>query len=644
MLARIRINSGSPALAKAQMRAFSKQVPLLYLILLINTFALAYNHLAVAPLWLSIGFPLALASICLVRIVTWIKTRNLVLSDEEVARRLRSIVVLALVLGASFLTWALSLYGYGDAYKQAHVTFYIGITVVSCIFCLMHLRSAALALTAIVTIPFAAFMFLTQQQAYMAIALNMILVAMAMVYVLLVYSRDFATMIDTQEELSCANKENFRLANIDSLTDLPNRRCFFAHLGEALERARGASSRFAVAIVDLDGFKPINDVHGHSTGDRVLVEAGRRMRASLGEAAFVARLGGDEFGLIFENQDDDAIERACIRLCRDLEEPMQFTDATLRVAGSIGIATYPEAGKDEGVLFERADYALYAAKNRQRGRPLLFSEVHETAIRRQRLVEEYLREADLETEMDLAFQPILDLASAQVVSFEALARWSSPSLGAVSPVEFVRAAERSGQIHELTSVLLRKALKAASTWPDDIAVSFNLSALDISSADAVQRIAMIILASGIAPSRLDFEITETALIVDYEQAVMSLSYLKEIGVTISLDDFGTGHSSLSQLHKLPIDKIKIDRSFINDLDSNEQSFNIVKTVIVLSKSLGLDCVVEGIETAQQVELLHAMHAQKVQGFLFSKPIAQGGIGEYLSKSGDRAVAAWGKSA
>jgi diguanylate cyclase (GGDEF)-like protein len=639
MFRTLRIDNGNSALTNAQMRAFSKQVPLLYLILLINTFALSYTHLGVAPAQIGVGFPLALAAACLVRLVTWVRAHKLAMTDEQAAHRLRSTVVLAVVLGAAFTWWALTLYGYGNPYQRAHVTFYIGITVVSCIFCLMHLRSAALGLTAVVTIPFAGYMILTQQPVFIAIAFNMLLVALAMVYVLLVYSRDFATMVTTQEKLTSANKENFRLANLDSLTELPNRRCFFAHLAETLDRATSTAGRFAVAIVDLDGFKPINDVHGHATGDRVLIETGRRMRAALGDDVFVARLGGDEFGLIFETWDDDAIVRACNRLCKELEVPMHITDAVLRVAGSVGIATYPDAGTDTGVLFERADYALYAAKNRQRGRALLFSEVHETAIRRERVVEEYLREAALEAEMEVVFQPILDLATERVVSFEALARWRSPVLGQVSPAEFIRGAEHTGQISELTCVLLRKALAAAQPWPEDVAISFNLSALDISSAEAIDRISMIILASGIHPSRLDMEITETALIVDYDQAIDSLNRLKQIGVKISLDDFGTGHSSLSQLQKLPIDQIKIDRSFISDLDTNTQSFNIVKSVLVLSKSLGLDCVVEGVETAEQVAILETLHAEKLQGFLFSKPIAAQDVAEFLATNRRTSAAA-----
>ncbi|RTL61635.1 MAG: EAL domain-containing protein [Hyphomicrobiales bacterium] len=637
----------NPSLAKAQMEAFSKQVPLLYLILLVNTWTLALSHLGLGSLWHVAGFPLGLSVVCILRLWRWARTDAEAATGDEAVRRLRHTLLLGTFLGAMFVGWALSLYPLGDAYNQGHIAFYIGITVVSCIFCLMHLRPAALALTGVVLVPFTIFFLLTGRPTFTAIAVNMALVAAAMVYILIVYSRDFATMVMAREaleakhaELTRLSEENSRLAHVDSLTDLPNRRRFFAKLGEALEAARASGTSLALGIVDLDGFKPINDVHGHGMGDRVLIETGRRMRASLGDAAFVARLGGDEFGLIFEGGRSKAeLQALGDKLCNDIGALLQFSGISMHVTGSVGIALFPDAGNDSHALFERADYALYHAKHKQRGRAVLFSASHETAIRRQRLVEQHLREADLEREMELVFHPIVDIDADRVVGFEALARWHSPGLGLVSPDEFVKVAEHNDLITRLTCTLLRKALISAKTWPEHIGLSFNLSAVDISSPEAIGKVTNLIRASGIDPARIDIEVTETAIIADYDQAIASLHALKALGVRISLDDFGTGHSSLSQLHKLPIDKIKIDRSFIRDIEDGSQSFNIIKTVLVLSDTLGLPCVVEGIESSAQVDILQQLHAQMMQGYLFSKPLAADKVLDYLREKHSAAPAA-----
>ena len=568
----------------------------------------------------------------------WIKTQGEVVSDAVARRRLKTIVTGATALSAIFVTWSLALYPYGDAYTQGHVAFYVGITVISCVFCLMHMRPAALLASGVVIIPFTIFFLVTGRLVFIAIALNMLLVAAAMVYVLITYSRDFANMIDFQKKLvethtetQRLSDENLRLANLDSLTDLPNRRQFFTRLHELVQRASCDNKRFVVGLIDLDGFKSVNDVFGHTIGDKLLIEAGRRMQDICGETIFLARLGGDEFGVIVDADiDDAAIHALGSRICRILEAPFTLPGIIAQVSGSAGFATFPDAGSTTELLFERADYALYHAKQHLRGRPVIFSHEQETEICQFGNVEQGLRNADLESEMSLNFQPIFDVERGEPVAFEALARWDSPKLGRVRPDIFVRVAERSDIVNKLTRVLLRKALANAKTWPRDMRVSFNLSVRDLASDEAILAIITIIENSGVAPNRIDLEVTETALMRDFGQSSRSLRMLKALGVGISLDDFGTGYSSLSYVHRLPIDKIKIDRSFIQEVETEASCRAIVKTIIDLCRNLKLTCVAEGMEADGQARILRALGCTMMQGYLFGMPMPASEVLDFLT--------------
>jgi diguanylate cyclase (GGDEF)-like protein len=618
----------NPALMHSQLKAYSRQLPLLYFILISNTIALAYTHYGIAPFGLTIVFPVCMTAIFLVRVWTWARRRDEILSDEAAARGLSRSVILGAVLGVVLFGWGAALYGYGDAYAQSHVVFAIAIMVIGCIFCLIHLRAAAFLLTITAVIPFAIFLIATGRPVFIAIALDILPVSAAMTYVMFLYSRDFANMIDFQKELvethletKRLNDENSQLANLDTLTDLPNRRQFFTTLQEVLQRADARGQRFVVGLVDLDGFKSVNDLYGHSAGDKVLIESGRRMQAQCGDAVFLARLGGDEFGVIIDAAMSDPDIRALgERLCDSLEASFTLPGVIAQISSSVGFATFPEAGASVELLFERADYALYHAKQHQRGRPVIFSAEHESEISQFGKLEQCLRHADLEAEMSLHFQPVFDVERGKVVAFEALARWDSRKLGRVAPDIFVRVAERSDLIHKLTQTLLRKALACAKTWPHDMRISFNLSVRDLTSYEAILAIIAIIENSGVASHRIDLEVTETAFMRDFEQARKSLQTLKALGVGISLDDFGIGYSSLSYVHRLPIDKIKIDRSFVKDVATEATCGAVVKTVIDLCRNLKLTCVAEGMETDEQARILRELGCTTMQGYLFGRPM------------------------
>ncbi len=622
----------NPELLRAQHRSFSRQVPLMYVILMTNTWALAVTHVAYAPLWLTIGIPCVMTLISGLRIVMWWRQRAADVTAERARAELARTMKLGVVLAIGFALWSLSLYGYGTAYTRAHIAFYMAITVISCIFCLMHLRPAAMTVAAIVNGLFVGFFISSGEPTFVASAINVVLVSLAMLIILNINYNHFTHMVEAQAEAVALGNENFRLANLDSLTDLPNRRAFFAKLEQAYP---AAADRFiAVGILDLDGFKPVNDAYGHGMGDRLLQEVSRRLERSCdARGVFVARLGGDEFAFLITGETDEA---ACLawgqQVCEDLSRHFTLAGTVVQISGSLGIAARSTQAASPQDLMYRADYALYQAKRGQRGSVVLFSDAHNDEIRRHAVVEQALRSADLERELKVLFQPIVDVRTERPIGFEALARWTSPSLGVISPGEFIPVAERGGFVSRLTTILLKKALETAKSWPVPLRLSFNLSAQDLSSPENLLRMTAAIGQSGFDPRRLDLEITETAFAFDPVQVRKSVTLLRELGCGISIDDFGTGYSSLSRLHSLPLTKLKIDRSFITRIETDAASHNIVKSLIALSRDMKLDCVIEGVETAEELAVLRQLGGVLVQGYFYSPPIEASALAGFLGSS------------
>jgi diguanylate cyclase (GGDEF)-like protein len=636
-----------PDLTRAQFDAFSRQIPLLYFILITNTIAVAYTYVPLAPASLSMIVPAVLTAVTGLRTLWWLRQRHVVRSDADILRNLRLTNWIAAPIAAGFTAWSFALYPYGDPFAKSQVAFYMAVTVIGCIFCLMHLRSAALIVTLVVNVPYVLFYFVTGEPTLKAMAVNNLLVSGAMVTVLFIYYRDFADLVANRKSLlmqqaatQALSDENFRLANLDSLTELPNRRRFFAELSSAFADAERRHVHVAVGIIDLDGFKPINDNYGHSVGDRVLIEAGRRIREvceGFGpQRVEFARLGGDEFGLVVCGDPANVdLARLGERIGEQVKLPYQLDTAHTGLSCSIGFALYPDSATTSEALYECADYSLYHAKRHQRGRTVIFSSELEAEIRSRGVIENLLRTSDFGAEMELVFQPIVDAMSEHTAGFETLARWHSPRLGRVSPADFIPAAERIGLIRPLTQVLLARALATAKTWPDHIRLSFNLSAHDVCAAEGILPLISIIEKSGLPPHRIDFEITETAVTFDFVRAQQSIATLKAMGCGISLDDFGTGYSSLSHVHRLPLDKIKVDRSFVADVNENPVSLKIIKSLTGLCDDMEIACVVEGVETRAQLDTLRRLGCDLIQGYYFAKPMPGSVIEDYLAKERER---------
>jgi diguanylate cyclase (GGDEF)-like protein len=630
----------NPEVVQAKFAAFSRQVPIMYALVVFNTLALAVTHYGHAPDLLTIYLPGTLDAICIFRMAMWWRSRHRVISLEQAIARLQSTIVLAGLLGAGFSAWSLSLFPYGDAYMQGQVAFFMGVTVIGCGFCLMHLRAAALLVMALVVIPFAVFFGSSGNAVQVSVAINFVIVTIAITFMLLTNYKDFEKRVNSesalrakQAELQAMSDTNLLNSNTDSLTGLPNRRHFFAELERrmAIAVADPGNKRLMVGILDLDGFKPINDVHGHHIGDRLLIAAAGRMRERFDPTVFLGRLGGDEFVMISDRlTTPETIAAASATLAGLFEPPFEIDDITIRIGCSVGYAEFPHAAKTAEDLFERADYALFFAKQNDRGGVVGFSAVHEATIREASVIDQALLNADLERELWIAYQPIVDATTLRPVSFEALARWNSPSLGNVPPMRFIISAERSGLISQLTPLLLRKALEGAAMWPEHMRISFNLSAVDVASPLSILKIIGVVESSGVKPSRIDFEITETAVMGNLAQASEALNALKALGARVSLDDFGTGYSSLSCIRELPLDKVKIDRSFITKIETDYAARLILRTMVGLCTGLGHDCIVEGVETAEQAQFLRGESCRFMQGYLFAKPMSADRVRDYLA--------------
>lgn len=409
-----------------------------------------------------------------------------------------------------------------------------------------------------------------------------------------------------------------RLADTDMLTGIPNRRAVFQKIDYLISQRRS----YWIGIFDLDGFKAINDVYGHIIGDNLLCAIVERARNLNLPGATFGRIGGDEFVAIVQGpMTEQDIECFAANVIDAVSRPYPMDHMNLSVGVSAGFSHYPSMGTSSAQLYEKADHALYKAKAQFRGQCFLFDTAEDEEMKQAIAVERELREGDLETELFLLYQPQFSPSQQRVVGFEALARWQSPKLGLVRPDQFIRAAERSGHIRRVTTILFSQGLERLAEWPDDISLSFNLSGQDISDRSFILSLLGQIMQSGISPSRIEFEITETAVMSDIETSRTLLEELRASGCKVALDDFGSGYSSFEYLDQLPLDKVKIDRSFIRKVSHSTTSREIVAGIIGLCRKLDLRCVLEGVETEDEMKILAELQPDLIQGYLYGRPMS-----------------------
>lgn len=409
------------------------------------------------------------------------------------------------------------------------------------------------------------------------------------------------------------------MAHYDALTDLPNRAQFYEEMEGLLAHAPG-KTEFAVLSLDLDRFKSVNDTLGHPIGDELLKAAAERMRGCLREGDVVARLGGDEFAILqvsFGRPRDATLLAS--RLIDTLTAPYQLNGHQVMVGASVGIAIAPNDGTASDQLMKNADLALYRCKSEGGDAYRFFEARMDARMQERRALEIDLRKALVNQEFTLNYQPIVNLKTGRVTSCEALIRWHHPVRGTVPPRDFIQIAEETGLICPIGQWVLERACADAITWPEDIAVSVNVSSVQFRAGDFLRTVVNALDKSGLAASRLELEITEMVLMHDSEATLSLLHKLKDLGVNIAMDDFGTGYSSLGYLRSFPFDRIKIDESFIRDLPDREESLAILRAVVGLGSSLHMTTTAEGVETHNQLEMLRSEGCADVQGYLFSPP-------------------------
>jgi diguanylate cyclase (GGDEF)-like protein len=439
----------------------------------------------------------------------------------------------------------------------------------------------------------------------------------------LLYTALFRIVAGASSALRLQAEVNEHQALHDALTDLPNRTLFHDRVGLALAGARREHTPVAVMIMDLDRFKEVNDTLGHASGDELLKQAGVRLRSALRESDTVARLGGDEFGVLLPRVvDSTAAVSVARKLRKVLEEPFTIHGLALQIEASVGIALYPEHGEDVQSLLQRADVAMYVAKEQPGGCEVYARERDGYSPDRLTLLTELRRAIDT-GELILHYQPKADLRNDEVNGVEALVRWNHPVRGLVRPDEFIPVAQKTGVIVPLTLFVLNEALRQCRTWKLeglDLCVGVNLSARNLLDVHLPDTVGQLLARWEVPPSLLELEITESTILADPIRTMHVLSRLSDMGVRLAIDDFGTGYSSLAYLKRLPVDELKIDRSFVQGMDSDENDAVIVRSTIDLGRNLGLRVVAEGVETAEAWRQLVALGCDVAQGYYLSRPV------------------------
>jgi diguanylate cyclase (GGDEF)-like protein len=447
-----------------------------------------------------------------------------------------------------------------------------------------------------------------------------------------------ATIEDVTERKR-SDEKIVHLAHYDALTDLPNRVLFREQLESALKKVQ-PDQQLAVLYIDIDEFKSVNDALGHSVGDELLKAVAGRLRGCLGETDVAARLGGDEFAIIqtaIRHPSDTT--HLVGRIYEAIRKPYDCAGHLITTDASIGIALAEEPAADLDQLLKNADMAMYEAKADGRRTYRFFESGMDARVKTRRILELELRQAIMDGGFEVYYQPLVNLKDNKISSCEALLRWRHPKRGMISPAEFIPIAEETGLINQLGDWVLNTACIEAASWPDHIRVAVNVSPIQFKSETLALNVATALATSGLAPCRLELEITEAILIRDDEAALALLHQLRELGVRIALDDFGTGYSSLSYLQRFPFDKIKIDRCFVKDIAGPAGSSSIVQAIVNIAAASNMTTTAEGVETVPQMELLRELGCTEMQGYLFSPAITGAEIQRLLHARRDEAASA-----
>jgi diguanylate cyclase (GGDEF)-like protein len=612
--------------------ALKRQLPWLYAIISVSL--VCVQLVASAATSVSLVPVAAMLGVIAVRTVHMRRLRADQPSIETIRHELRKTFCVCALFFLAYALWTASLCWKVGQETQADIAVFAGIAAIGASCGLTGFPIAGRIPLLLLGIP--AGMVLSMQLVTAHSGMGACLVILSLINLRLLGVRDamFGRLISSRFSLeaekaraleaeAAAITEKLRavsLANSDPLTGVANRRGFVAALDQ-FDRAH--KSRLGLIMLDLDGFKPINDTFGHSSGDAILVQVSERLKELAAEGAPVARLGGDEFAIVCECADAWEAVAVAERAIGLLGRPFDVRGRVMRISACAGISY---EGKDDVTeAVRRADIALFDAKRSGRGSVSLFSEELEREVQRRTAIEQSLREPGLAASIELSFQPIFRLDTMELTSFEALARWRHPELGWIPPSEFIPITEQISVLDEISYDLLKRAARTAGEWPANVRLSFNLSPVELCSAGTASRILEIIGGERLAPARLQIEVTETALLADFELARCNLSTLGGAGVNIVLDDFGAGYSSISYLREMRFDAVKLDGSLIASTTASggdsATGLALLRGVLALCRAMGQECVAEHIETDRQLQLLQGLGCRFGQGFGLSPPLS-----------------------
>jgi len=628
--------SDGRALLDAQFRVFRKKAPIALTIVFLRTLVglVGFGFPEQTHWILRISVPVALLVAVVLRIRHWIRLQHTELAPEEILKLFKRARIQAALLSIGYGAWSVLLFEQADLNRRAYITVFVVMSAMSCAYCLASLPSIAALTLMLAAGPIIARLFVSFDPLLSVPAINFSLILILALRMLSSHFDRFVDIIASRAQILAERERALaaevdaiaqrgkaeQTASTDALTNLPNRRALLMRLDALIsERLKGGS--FAVAMLDLDRFKLLNDSFGHRTGDRILREVGARLSKVAGPDATVARLGGDEFSIVLPCAASRfSVEQKAREFCETLSVPFELGQTSVRLSGSCGLALFPDAGNEAEELIARADTALYHVKRTGSGGVATFCYEMESHIRRRARIEQVLGLASIQNEVSLAYQPIIDLRTSRLRSFEALARWTDIELGAVPPVEFISVAEQAGFIDQLSDKLFDKALTQANTWPQHIGLSFNLSAVQLCSASTPLKLIASMAKRKFDPHRLQVEVTETALLMDYRTARETIRNLRNVGVRIALDDFGAGYSSIEYLREMVFDFVKIDGSLVQPIVDSTESRSLLKGVVNLCSAIGIPCIAERVETDAHIRLLEELQCEYGQGFAFSKPM------------------------
>jgi diguanylate cyclase (GGDEF)-like protein len=617
-------SSAGRALVEENYWSVRRQTPIIYLLGLVNLSAM--EMAATGKLSMGANVPTFIAGCGIVRMAQWYSSsRSAPPSHELMAKRLQQTVWFAAAICIAVCARCLYLFQVGDAASHMAVMLFAGLTAIGVAYGLTALPVAGWIPLVLIIGPVSAAGFLAHDRRFAGAAFGLVVVAALTSRLLGAHSHHFTTVVRSrsliareQELVEHARQEALIAATTDFLTGLPNRRALVAALDTVASEASGS---FALAILDLNNFKAVNDMFGHGIGDQLLNEVAERLTAAVGNSGLVARLGGDEFGVLLPHVQFAEEARAIgEQILHGVDGSTFLDDREFVISASCGIGLSREADTmSPSRIMADADLALYQAKENPGSSLAIFEPIMEAPRRRRAQIERALQLPGVYEHLGVVFQPIFDLKSGRIIAHEALARWCDPELGAIAPSEFVPIAEQLNVINEINAHLMQLAFEAAHGWAEEIRLSFNLSAVQLRSAGAARLVLDGLASAGLPPTRLQVEVTETALLADFARARANLTELKKEGTTIILDDFGAGFASIGYLRELHFDQIKLDGGLVTAAHHSADGKRLLRAVIGLCEVLGVSTVAEHVESKEILELVVELGCTAGQGFWLEPP-------------------------